>query len=392
MKRLVATHLALWLVGSAVFRVVVVPAEACPPLDADGAHAAAVAAGDWLVANLDDAGRFTYGFDRNTGEDNPDYSIVRHAGATVSLLQLVAAGEDRFLAPAERALGYLERRRFDHGDWSAIADDGSRPRLGVAGFMVVALLLYRDATGDGRQDDLARRLGRFIVAQQEASGAMRAYWDRTTGLPVPDEYGPFATGEALWALVELDNRFSDEGWWEHAEPTFRYLASGERELAEGYVARLPDHWAAYALEAAGPSRLDDELIDYGRRLAGYFSLRLRIESQRTGEGLNLWVRWYPGPPAGVGTAAGGMAALWRLAERDQRLAVIAPDMVERMACAAGTMAQRQVTAADVLTSVSQREVGAWFYRDYTQVDDQQHVLSGLLGAATAMRSEGDATP
>jgi hypothetical protein len=258
--------------------------------------------------------------------------------------------------------------------------------------MVVALALHRDVTGETGNDGLIRRLGRFIVAQQEASGAIRAYWDRSTGQPVPDEYGPFATGEALWALVELENRFPGEGWWDHAEPTFRYLASGERELAEGYVARLPDHWAAYALEAAGPSRLDDELIAYGRRLAGYFSLRLRIESQRTGEGLNLWVRWYPGPPAGVGTAAEGMAALWRLADVDPRLGDLAPDMAERIACAAGTMASRQVEATDVISDRPHREVGAWFYRGYTQVDDQQHVLSGLLGAAVAIRSEGDGVP
>jgi hypothetical protein len=154
---------------------------------------------------------------------------------------------------------------------------------------------------------------------------------------------------------------------------------------------LPDHWAAYALEAAGPARLDDRLVDYARRLAGYFSLRLRIEAQRTGEGLNLWVRWYPGPPAGVGTAAEGMAALWRLATVDSRLADLAPDMAERMACAAGTMAERQVTPAGVVASAV-REVGAWFYRGYTQVDDQQHVLSGLLGAAQSLRAAEEDRP
>ena len=61
-------------------------------------------------------------------------------------------------------------------------------------------------------------------------------------------------------------------------------------------------------------------------------------------------------------------------------------MAERMACSAGTMVTRQVTEADVMVS-SVREVGAWFYRGYTQVDDQQHVLSGLLGAAESLGRE-----
>jgi hypothetical protein len=388
MKRLLTIHLGLWLVGGALFRIAVVPSEACPPIDADSAQAAAVAAGNWLVANLDGDGSFTYGFDRETGLDNPDYNIVRHAGATLSLYQLAASGEPRFLEPADRALEYLLQRRIDRNAVTSIADPDDRARLGVAGFTVVALLLRRELTGDVVHDDLARRLGRLIVGQQEPSGALLAFWDPATASPVPDQYGPFATGEALWALVELDTTFPGEGWWTHAASTFRYLASGERERNEEYLARLPDHWAAYALEAAGPSRLDQELVDYARRLAGYFSLRLRIEAQRTGEGVNLWVRWYPGPPAGVGTSAEGMAALWRLGTVEDRMADLVPDMAERMACAAGTMAERQVTMTDVVLS-AQREVGAWFYRGYTQVDDQQHVLSGLLGAAQSLR-EGEA--
>jgi len=396
MKRLVAMHLALWLVGGAVMRVAVIPAESCPQIDAAGAHASAVAAGDWLAANLDAGGRFTYGYDRETGEDNADYSLVRHAGATMSLFQLVLFGEDQFTEPAERALRYLLARRFDHDDWSAIGEPGDRARLGITGFGVVALLMRRDLTGDDRYDDLVRRFGEFILGQQEPTGALLAFWDPTTGEASPNQYGPFATGEALWALVELDNRFPGEGWWEGAEPTFRYLASGEREAAEGYLARLPDHWAAYALEAAGPERLDDELVAYARRLAGFFSLRLRIETQRTGTGINLYVRWYPGPPAGVGTAAEGMAALWRLATADERLDDAAPDMAERMGCAAGVMAQRQVGAGDVVGDMPVRELGAWFYRGYTQIDDQQHVLSGMVGAAQALRagadSGGEGTP
>jgi hypothetical protein len=35
--------------------------------------------------------------------------------------------------------------------------------------------------------------------------------------------------------------------------------------------------------------------------------------------------------------------------------------------------------------------GAWFYRGYTQMDDQQHVLSSLLAALTLMESREDRT-
>jgi hypothetical protein len=391
MRRLVVPHLAVWVLGAAVMRVAVVPPEACPPASAADVESAAAAAGEWLVRNLDAEGRFLYGYDLAADEINTDYNIVRHGGAVMSLYQLAAAGHARFLEPADHALRYLLQRRIDHEDWSAVAEPGRAAQLGTAGFTIVALVQRRRLTADETHDELMRRLGHFVVAQRELDGSLRAYWDRRTEAPIEGSYGPFATGEALWALVELDNTFPGEGWWEAGEPTFTYLASGRRERKEGYLARLPDHWAAYALGAAGPDRLDDSQLDYVRRLAGYFSLRLRIEAQRTGEGVNLAVRWYPGPPAGVGTAAEGLAALERLAYADPRLEDLREDMVERMACAAGTMVERQVdrAAASAMPRPGLAE-GAWFYRTYTQVDGQQHVLSGLLGAADAMRRRGDA--
>jgi hypothetical protein len=279
-------------------------------------------------------------------------------------------------------------RRFDTDDWTAIADPGDRTKLGAVGFLVVGLMQRRDITGESDYDELLRALGRFILSQQEAKGSILAYWNPRTGGSSPGEYGPFATGEAVWALVELDNAFPGEGWWEAADTTLHYLADGSRERNEGHASRLPDHWAAYALEAAGGERLDDGLADYARRLAGYFSMRLRLEAQRTGSPINVAVRGYPGPPSGVGTAAEGMAALHRLAEGDLRLDDLGADMLERMACNAGTLVERQVGEREASEEPQPGLVlGVWFYRSYTQVDDQQHVLSGLLGAEQAMRGE-----
>ena len=117
------------------------------------------------------------------------------------------------------------------------------------------------------------------------------------------------------------------------------------------------------------------------RLAGYFGMRLRFEAGRTGEGLNLWVRWYPGPPAGVGTAGEGIGALHRLAVADAPLAHLRDNIEERLVCTAGFMVERQVTRAAAAGLPSPDLAGgAWFYRGYTQMDGQQHVVSALLAA------------
>ncbi|MFQ5517855.1 MAG: hypothetical protein ACE5E8_09805, partial [Acidimicrobiia bacterium] len=250
--------------------------------------------------------------------------------------------------------------------------------------LLAALAQRRAVTADDGYDALMKRLGRFLASQQLPSGAIAAFWDPATGKPVPDQYGRFATGEAFWGLAILNRLFPSEGWGRPALAVAHYLAT-ERVASEGYAVRLADHWAAYGLAEFDPGDLDGVLVDYARRLTGYFALTIRVESQRTGSGINLLLRGYPGPGAGIGTAGEGLGALLRLARRDPRLADVQPGLAERIGCMAGIMAGAQVDAEEAsqfprpgLTR------GAWFYRDYTQMDDQQHVVSALLAALAAV--------
>jgi hypothetical protein len=225
-----------------------------------------------------------------------------------------------------------------------------------------------------------RGIGRFLVALQQPDGSVYSAWDMQADAPRPT-YGPFATGEASWALALLDRVFPGEGWGEAAARTVDYMAT-DRNVVEGHLASLPDHWAAYTISELRPDLLTDDRIEYARRLSGYFGVRLRFEAQRRGSGINLWLRWYPGPPAGVGTAGEGIGALWDLSEREPRLADIRPGVSEVLECMAGYQHERQV-----LGDSRVEEYGAWFYRGYTQMDDQQHVLSALLAAMRTMEED-----
>jgi hypothetical protein len=242
--------------------------------------------------------------------------------------------------------------------------------------LLAALTIRRDITGDATHDGLMEGLAAFISGQQLPDGNMLAYWSPASGLPVPGITGKFATGEAAWALAMADRHLPARGLAEAAARTIDYLDE-RRDRDEGRISRLPDHWAAYALEALPSEMRTDDRMGYARQLAGYFGIRLRFESQRTGEGLNLLTRWYPGPPAGVGTAGEGIGALWRLSLEEERLADLRPNIEDRLVCTAGFMVDRQVTADQVLAR-PELEQGAWFYRGYTQMDDQQHVISALL--------------
>ena len=48
-KRRLAVHLAFWLVGAAVVRVALLPAEVCPPVTAAQVEQAILEASDWMA-------------------------------------------------------------------------------------------------------------------------------------------------------------------------------------------------------------------------------------------------------------------------------------------------------------------------------------------------------
>ena len=389
MARRVVLHLALLGVGLVVFRVAVVPAEVCPVVTAAQAGRAVDEAADWLLRGLGGDGRYLYGYDRDADEVSPDYNGTRHAGVTMALYQYAAVGRPELVEAADRGLAFMLDRLLTEGDWQAWRSPGEEVELGANSLLVAALVMRRRATGDQGFDGLMQRVGRFLVAQQQSDGSMHAYWNPSTRRSVPVQ-GKFATGEAAWALALLDGEFPGEGWASPALPTLDYLAL-HRDRDMGFLTRMPDHWAAYAMAELGPGRLDEVRSAYSRQLAGYFGIRLRFEAQRRGSGINLAVRWVPGTPAGVGTAGEGIAAIWRLAQVDQRLTDLVPNVEDRLACFAGMMVERQATAAEAARYPRPGMVqGAWFYRGYVQMDDVQHVMAGLLAALPVLEAREEA--
>lgn len=368
-----------------MLRVGLVPAEVCPPVTAAEVRVALDEAAAWFERGIDASGRYAYGYHRGTGEVSSSYNDARHAGVTMSLYQSAIEHDPGLVGLADRGLAFMTERVVPAGDGAAWRVHSSGDlALGANSLFLAALALRRQATGDPVHDDLMRAVGRFLLGQQLDDGNMLAYWRPSDGAPLPGVTGKFATGEAAWALALLERAFPGEGWAEAALPTIDYLGQ-RRDRDEGRISRMPDHWAAYALSELDAVHRSDARVGYARQLAGYFGIRLRFESQRRGDGINLAVRWFPGPPAGVGTAGEGIGALWRLSLEEERIADLRRNIEERLVCTAGFMVERQVGAAEAASYPDPGLVrGAWFYRGYTQMDDQQHVISALLAALAVL--------
>ena len=102
-------------------------------------------------------------------------------------------------------------RLLERDGWAALA--AQEPvDTGATALLAAGLEIRREATGDARYDAVLRRLGRFLIAQTEPSGAVLAYYDSARGAPIPGEYSKYFTGEAYWALARLHRAFPGEGW------------------------------------------------------------------------------------------------------------------------------------------------------------------------------------
>jgi hypothetical protein len=384
--RVVVLHgLLVWAVVLGGVRLFVLQPEQCGEPTAASLRAAAGRATDWLVRNQNPDGTWLYRYDRDADRDLGDYNVVRHAGVIMSLEQAATAGLEGAAEAADAGTAWAMRKAVVREDWTALTDESRRViPAGASALWLSGLVERRLRTGDPVHDELMRRLGRFLAGQVEDSGAVSASWDPRAGAPVPEDYSPFFTGEVFWALGRLHRLFPDEGWGAPADRIAGYLPG--RDDVEGYEPGLPDHWAGYGFAevVAWPDRpagapLTPEEAAYARRQAGFQSMQVRWESQRT-DGWFTWVtRGRPTLGAGAGTIGEALGSWWVVAGGDPGVADVRDAVGERALCMAGVLERRQVATADAAGHPSPERVeGAWFQFGVTQMDDQQHALSALL--------------
>jgi small neutral amino acid transporter SnatA (MarC family) len=384
-RRVAAAGTVLVLVVVGVFGVLA-PPEHCPAVTVDGLHEASALTVDWFVDNQNPDGTWLYQYDAEDDRVIADYNVVRHAGAIMGLYQAAVAGYPGALESGDAGLEWLLDRSFVEHGWTAIVYQGE-VSVGTVALLAAGLTDRREATGDDRYDDLLRRLGGFMAAQTEASGAVLAYYSRIQEAPIPDAYSKYYTGEAYWALTRLHRTFPGEGWDEVADRIGDYLATRRDDVEDNWP-MIPDHWAAYGLaETVGfpdrPGEGDGPLttaeIDYAERQAGMFGSQVRWVSQRKGP----WGLAVRGPHVprggGYGVVGEALTGFWRVAEGEPRLASLREPIAERTRCIAGLAIEAQTDESEAAAYENpERVAGAWFRDGETRMDDQQHALAALL--------------
>jgi hypothetical protein len=392
--RLLHAGVTLALLAAFAF-VVVAPPESCPPVSAAEIRGSAQAGVDWFVRNQNADGTWLYLYDAEANSTPSEYNPVRHAGVAMGLYQAAAAGLPGALRSADRGTEWALDRLVER--------DG-RVATGSSALLAAGLVIRREASGDQRYDDLLRRLGRFLLAQTEPSGAVLAEYDPERGEPVPGEYSKYFTGEAYWALARLHRNFTGEGWGEAADRIGAYLATS-RDEAEDHWPPIPDHWAAYGMaetvhfpERGRPPLTQDE-VDYARSQLELFGPQARWISQRFGPWGKLVRGTYTPRGGGYGVTSEALTGWWLTALEEPRLAGLREPIAERATCMAALAIRAQADREDAAGAARPDAVeGAWFIDGETRMDDQQHALAGLLRtipiveASAASGGAGDDAP
>jgi small neutral amino acid transporter SnatA (MarC family) len=393
--------LSLALIAVFAFTLVA-PPESCPSISAGELRRSAQASVDWFVRNQNADGTWLYLYNANDDSTSSDYNPVRHSGVTMGLYQAAAAGLPGALGSADQGTEWALDRLYERDGWAAVYSDG-RIATGTTALLVAGLVIRREATGDTRYDDVLGRLGRFLVAQTQPSGAVLASYDSANGRPVAGDYSKYYTGEAYWALARLHLNFPDEDWGQVADRIGAYLATSRDEV-EDHWPPIPDHWAAYGMAETvefpqrGHPPLTQDQVDYARRQAELFGFQARWVSQRFGPWGELVRGTYTPRGGGYGVISEALTGWWLTAGEEPRLADLRPAIAERATCTAALAVRAQSGREDAAEAARPGRVeGAWFIDGETRMDDQQHALAGLLRTipiveAPASGSEDDDAP
>jgi len=206
------------------------------------------AGGDYLVRVQRPNGSFYYSY--NPREDRfsqRQYNILRHAGATLALLQLHKATHDtHYLDAARRAVNYL-KTRFRPAQESAsvyVLDNDDKAKLGANGLALIVLATQIELDRKSADRESAVRLANLILAMQHEDGSFASYY-RLRGDEPEGSVSLYYPGEAILGLIELYRLNSDRRLLEAARRGAKYLIASQSKMTE----LPPDAWLMQALEA-----------------------------------------------------------------------------------------------------------------------------------------------
>lgn len=226
---------------------------------------------EYLARQIDQDGRFVYGYFPCFDRRIDTYNTLRHASTTYAMTEAwEVTGDPRLKSAIERSLNYITGKpiRFgtaaDGSEFAMLVDSGDEIKLGGNAVLILALVKYCEVTGTRHFLPLAEKLARGIrVMQSQATGKF-VHILHASDFSVKEENRIiYYEGEAAFALIRLYELTQDERWLEMVEKAFSHF------IAAQYW-RKHDHWLSYCVNELTRYRPKEEYFRFGvQNFAGY---------------------------------------------------------------------------------------------------------------------------
>ncbi len=346
--------------------------------------AAARAGGEYLLRHQRADGSFGYSYEPWDDDHARADNLLRQAGTCYSLFELYAATADRrFLEAGERGVAWLRTslrapRPEDAArgaDFDAVVSPGEEAKLGGAALLMLALLERIEATGDRSTLPEVRRLGRFLLFQQDGDGHFRSKYFYGKPDPVPFE-SVYYPGEAILALTRLHALDGNGPWLAAARKAADWLIL-VRDRGKAVAALPHDHWLLIGLNELHPQAPEAYYLEHARRVGEAILGAERRQSPHPD-----WIGSFYDPPRSTpaATRSEGLVALYHLASRNGldpapfREALLRLAAFERR-CQIAPESALYLPRPDRALGGFRRGLTDWEVR----IDYVQHNLSAFLG-------------
>ena len=191
---------------------------------------------EWLLDNMYDDGRFLYYYDCTDDsrkdhehptrkEDNLYYNNLRHCGGIIALIRAYQlTSDEKYIKAAKKAIDWSVSITKEHETkWGKAnyAYYNKKAKLGGSGVFLVALMQYRNFTGDKSYDEYIKGYVRHILSRVYKNGEILGYYihpafqDGQPLINMTDEerkatFSFYYPGEALLGLALFANNFYDD--------------------------------------------------------------------------------------------------------------------------------------------------------------------------------------
>lgn len=193
----------------------------------------AMSGADWILKYQTEDGKFLYYYDAK--EDNyidhehPDrplddlyYNDLRHCGGAVTLIRAYQLTKDKkYLEGAKKAIDFSATLTAEHdynGKPAGYIYFNKKGKLGGTGMILVAMMKYRNETGDRSYDEYIKKYARHLISRIYKTGEFLGYYVHPfvqNGQPLVDmtdeerrnTFSFYYPGEALLGLGLFANYF-----------------------------------------------------------------------------------------------------------------------------------------------------------------------------------------